>query len=196
VWPGKIKPNSRSDEFISLLDVLPTLVEAGGGTAHESKDGQSLLPVLTEAAPSSRDAVFGTHSGDGKMNRYPMRSIRTKRFNYIRNLSPEAEYHTHIDLGKAVDGLDYWTSWLAKTQTDEHAARLVNRYLRRPAEELYDLEADPYEQHNLAADAAFEEQLKELRTRLATRMAGKGDEGLETERTVAERFARERDKKK
>jgi uncharacterized sulfatase len=118
------------------------------------------------------------------MNEYPMRSIRTDRFKYIRNLRPESEYHTHIDLGKAVDGREYWTSWVAKAQTDKPAALLVDRYYRRPAEELYDLNQDPYEQHNLAGEAAFAEPLKELQSRLSSGMAANGDAGLETERSA------------
>jgi uncharacterized sulfatase len=185
VWPGRIKPMSRSDGILSLMDVLPTLIEAGGGRTPDGLDGKSMLIVLTEAAPSSRDVIFGTHSGDGKMNEYPMRSVRTERFKYIRNLRPEAEYHTHIELGKAVDGRDYWTSWVAKAQTDKHAALLVDRYFRRSAEELYDLEQDPYEQHNLATEAAFAEPLKKLQARLSSAMAANGDAGLETERSAA-----------
>ena len=35
-------------------------------------------------------------------------------------------------------------------------------------EEMYDLAADPLEEHNLVADAAHAEQLKELRAKWAT----------------------------
>jgi uncharacterized sulfatase len=149
-----------------------------------------MLAVLTGQAATFRDAVFGTHSGDGKMNEYPMRSVRGARFNYIVNLRPEAEHHSHIDLGKAVDGREYWDSWVAATREDKRAASLVERYHRRPAEEFYDLEVDPFEQRNLAGDAAYAERLDEARGRLKAWMESMGDAGVETEEAVVRGFRR------
>lgn len=39
----------------------------------------------------------------------------------------------------------YWLSWIWAAESDARAYRLVERYLRRPAEELYDTAADPWE---------------------------------------------------
>jgi N-sulfoglucosamine sulfohydrolase len=86
------------------------------------------------------------------MNRYPSRSVRTDRWKYIRNLDSAAEHHTHIDRGKAVDGSPYWASWVDIAKTDKGAAAIIDRYLRRPAEELYDLQIDPAEQQNLSVN--------------------------------------------
>jgi arylsulfatase A-like enzyme len=40
---------------------------------------------------------------------------------------------------------------------------LVDRYAHRPAEELYDVQADPYEMKNLAGDSAHSSELERLR---------------------------------
>jgi len=127
--------------------------------------------------------VFVTHSGDGAMNRYPLRAVRTRDWKYIRNLDPTARHHTHVDLGKAAtDGRDYWDSWVAKA--DPTAAAVVRRYHTRPAEELYDLAADPWELKNLAADPAYAGKLKALRADLDAWMNDQGDKGLATERAL------------
>ncbi|HEX6987675.1 MAG TPA: hypothetical protein VF170_20010, partial [Planctomycetaceae bacterium] len=137
-----------------------------------------------------RDRIFTTHSSDGRMNVYPMRSVRTRDWKYVRNLSPDAEHTTHIDKGKSADGSGYWASWIERAKTDPQAAGIVARYHRRPAEELFDLRSDPHELENLAADPDHAETLARLRSELDAWMAGQGDEGLRTEKEVAERFLR------
>ncbi len=181
VWPGVIKPGSRSPALVSLVDVLPTIIEAAAGVPPTDIDGRSLLSLLTGRETNFRDAICTTHSGDGKMNEYPIRSIRTARWKYIRNLRPDAEHHTHIDLGKPVDGSEYWASWVARAKTDPAAAAIVVRYHHRPAEELYDLAADPNEQNNLAIDPKNLQILTELRTSLDKWMHDQSDLGLVTE---------------
>jgi uncharacterized sulfatase len=188
VWPGAIKPRSKSDAMISLVDVLPTLIEAAGGKAPETIDGRSRLSVLKGKSTTTADYTFTTHSGDGRMNEYPSRSVRTARWKYIRNLRPDAEHHTHIDRGESIDGNDYWQSWIERAKTDDAARAIVDRYFRRPAEELYDLEQDPHEQNNLATDARSHIPLDLSREMLNAWMKQQSDEGLATEKAVAESF--------
>src|SRR5206468_12278232 len=123
--------------------------EAAGATPQVAVSGRSFLPVLRGERTAHRDKVFATHSGDGDMNRYPIRAVRTRDWKYIRNLDPAAEHHTHVDKAAAGDGRDYFDSWVERAKTDPAAAAIVNCYHHRAAEELYDLQADPAEQHNL-----------------------------------------------
>lgn len=184
VWPGRIRPGSTSDALVSWLDILPTCLDAAGGQPPDGLSGRSLVPLFAGGA-GFRDRVFLTHSGDGDMNRYPMRGVRTRTHKYVRNLDPAAEHHTHVDRGKAGgDGRDYWDSWVEKARTDPAAAAVVRRYHTRPAEELYDLLADPWELRNLAADPAHAATLADLRASLDGWMRAAGDRGLGTERDL------------
>ena len=158
------------------------------GAAPKHIDGRSFLKVLMETPARFRDHIFTTHSGDGKMNSYPQRSVRTNRWKYIRNLRPDAEHHTHIDLGKPVDGSEYWASWVERAKKDPRAAAIIARYLHRPEEELYDLDEYPDEQRNLADDAAFQSVRTELRAELDKWMAEQGDQGNASEQAAAEAF--------
>ncbi len=116
------------------------------------------------------------------MNVYPIRGVRTREWAYFRNLDPEATHTTHIDKAKPVDGLYYWSSWVEKARTDPAAARVVERYRHRPAEELYDLKNDPLQLRNVAADPANAGHLVQLRKRLDAWMVQQADEGLQTEK--------------
>jgi len=73
---------------------------------------------------------------------------------------------------------------------DENAKRLVHDYQHRPAEELYDAEADPWQRTNLIADPALAAVRDELRAALDHWMKGQGDEGQGTELKALERMPR------
>ncbi|MDZ7691151.1 MAG: sulfatase [Balneolaceae bacterium] len=125
-WPGVIEGGSDSDALISLVDLLPTVIQIAGGSPPskpEKIDGKSFLPVLLDEAEEHREIVVGSHTGDGTMNRSPMRMLRTKRYKYINNLAPEIRYQTHMDQAKDHDGgREYWSSWVEKSYVSEHAA--------------------------------------------------------------------------
>lgn len=176
VWPGVVQPRSSSAAMVSWVDILPTLVEVAGGKPPGDIDGRSFAGVLRGMADEHRQEIFSTHSGDGEMNIYPIRSIRTRELKYIRNLHPEYQYTTHIDLAKDRDGVKFWRTWVAAAQKNLEAVAIVGRYSRRPKEELYDLTADPHEQHNLAADYDRQADLKQLRAKLDAWMHEQNDQ--------------------
>jgi len=165
-WPGKVKPGSTTKALVSLVDLLPTFIEAAGGNKTNDLDGRSLLPVLLGKSKQHRDEVFASHTGDGQMNRSPMRSIRTERYKLIVNLAPETPYKTHVSEGATEDGRSYWNSWVRLAEKDERAAEVIRRFRYRSAEELYDLKNDPWEQHDLAGKRAYAKVLAELREKL------------------------------
>ena len=165
-WPGKVKPGRVTRALVSLVDLLPTMIEAAGVPAPEELDGRSFLPVLLGKAGSHRQEVFASHTGDGQMNRSPMRCVRTARYKLILNLAPETPYKTHVSEGASEDGRKFWESWVELAKWDEKAARLVRRFRERPREELYDMVRDQYEQNNLAANPAYANLLSGLRQKL------------------------------
>lgn len=174
-WPGKLPPGSRRDALISFVDLLPTFLDLAGARPVDAVDGLSFGDVLRGWSDQHRQAIFATHSGDGRMNVYPMRTIRTERYKLILNLYPEFRYTTHIDKGKNLDGLEFWESWERDAATDAHAAKVVAAYHERAPVELYDLDNDPHEQRNLAADFAHAGIQSELMERLAQWLAVQDD---------------------
>jgi uncharacterized sulfatase len=169
-WNGVIKPGSVTDALVSLVDVVPTFIEAAGGEPPEGPeglDGRSFINVLRGHSQTHREYIFATHTGDGEWNRNPARAARTGRYKLILNLAPEITYTTHIDLAKDHDGgREYWPSWEELAKTDRRAAAVIDRYRNHPREEFYDLATDPYEVHNLIGDQKYADIIADLRARL------------------------------
>lgn len=164
-WPGEVSPGTRTRAMVNWTDLLPTLIDAAGGTAPTSIDGLSFLPVAIGKSNQHRAKIFTTHSNDGKVNVFPARAVRTERYKYIRNLQPQNRFTTHIDLpGVQLGQREYFSTWEDAARNDPHAAEMLKRYHTRPAEELYDLETDPAEQHNLSAQPEHQSLLAQLRT--------------------------------
>lgn len=174
-WQGHMAAGTRTQVLVQWIDILPTLIEAGGGTVPSGLDGRSFLPVLEDKSTTHREAIFTTHSNDGEMNVYPSRSMRSSRWKYILNLHPEYRFTSHIDRSGKEDSVAYIRSWEERAKTDAHAARILQRYRQRPAEELYDLEADPFELKNLAAEPQHASQIQSMRQELEAWMQSTGD---------------------
>ncbi|MCA9081682.1 MAG: sulfatase, partial [Planctomycetaceae bacterium] len=88
LWPGKTQPQVRS-ELVSTIDLLPTLLQAGGATPIKNLPGRSLLPLLTGESPQWRTHLFTEyHTHAAKANFYPQRTVRNDRYKLIENLLP------------------------------------------------------------------------------------------------------------
>ena len=124
VWPGMVKPGTRTSAMVSWVDLLPTLLEAVGGKAPRRIDGKSFLPVLQGKRSTHRDGIFTTHSGDGRFNVYPIRAMRSGQWKYIRNLHPEFAFTTHIDLPVNLGQREYFKTWEERAATDPAATGL------------------------------------------------------------------------
>ena len=94
---------------------------------------------------------------------YPMRSVRTKDFRYIRNFKPERWPIGPYD--KNFPDLDGGPTkkWFLENHDNPDAAHFLELgFGKRPLEELYDLNTDPHELNNLAAIAEYQEIKNDL----------------------------------
>lgn len=202
-WPECLAPGTSSSALVQHVDVLPTLIEAVGGdpTAIDTGrqgaadggrgfDGSSFFKILLGDAGVHRDVVFGIHTQHGTINGvpYPVRSVRDSRYKYIINPCHSSEYSNALTgAPNPTHENVYWQEWLDAAGTDAQASFLVERYLHRPAEELYDLARDPWELDNRIDDPTKTEVRDRLARRLAGWMAQQGDKGRETEMLALDR---------
>jgi len=170
-WSKMTKPSRTIDDFVSLIDIAPTFLAAAGVNIPEAMTGKSLLPIFNATnegqVDPQRDAVFvgyERHAGrirEGSLT-YPSRAIYTKDFTYIKNYFP--------DRWPVGDPPAYVESipWLLQDPgTHEYLEPYFSLVAaKRPAEELYDLRADPYQLKNVIDDPNYNASLTELRLRL------------------------------
>jgi N-sulfoglucosamine sulfohydrolase len=178
VWPGHIEPGSRTDAMVSWVDILPTLIDAAGGQVPKDIDGKSFKPVLLDNTDTHRDIIFTTHTGDGAMNIFPIRSVRIGKYKYIHNLRPDAWHTNHSDRHRKDGAGAYWDSWDEAAKSDQQAAAIIKRYYTRPEFEFFDLEKDPLELNNLANNPEYAEKMEELRDELSAWTTAQNDDLL------------------
>lgn len=150
-WPNVIPPNTTNDKLVSIVDILPTIIEISGGEKIERLDGKSLTPILSNTNISFRDYIFGiaTRQNIQKCYVFPSRSVRDNRYKYVVNYNAKEVVQDNLGSNKHIN---YFIE------------RGANQFANVPFEELYDLERDPYEHVNLAQD----ESLLAIKQKLST----------------------------
>ncbi|TWU35047.1 sulfatase family protein [Novipirellula artificiosorum] len=190
-WPGKIKAGTVNPAMIEYVDILPTFIEAAGGNPAPVLDGKSLLPVLA-GKQDHKTLVFGEMTTRGinqGAEHFGIRSVRSDRFKYIWNFTPETEFQNACTHSKE------FQSWKRKADSgDKRAAELVLRYTTRPEVELYDIVMDPLEMKNIADEPQHAEIMAELREQLQQWMERCGDRGQDTEMEALEHMGPNRTK--
>lgn len=174
-WKGHIKLGSQSDAMVSWIDIFPTFIDIAKAKKPDNIDGKPFTDVLLGKTDKFRDKIYTTHSGDGKFNVYPIRSLHDGQYHYVLNLHPEYMHTNHSDLLKKDGAGDYWTSWYEKAKLSSEAMAIVKKYHERPAQELYDIKEDPFEQYNLALDPKYRMRIAEMDTDLREWMKEQGD---------------------
>ena len=165
------------DDFVNLMDLALTFLEAAGQPVPPEMTGRSIVGLLTGTEkPGTRQTVFAERERHANVRRgdlsYPIRAIRTREYLYIRNFRPELWPAGDPEKWKAVgpfgDCDDGLTKQYILAHRDDPAVQPLFQlcFGKRPAEELYDVKADPDQIHNLAGQPAYAANQKKLRADL------------------------------
>lgn len=193
--PKNFKPGSVESRFVDGIDLAPTMLDIAGVPKPPKMQGRSFLGDHAEAP---REYVFGTRDRcDDTVMR--IRSVRDARYRYIRNFTPETPFLAP----NAYKERAYPVWNLLKQLHSEGKLTPPQEFLcqpRMPDEELYDLQTDPEEIHNLASstDATHQAILKKLRGVLDQWIVDVDDKGrvFETpEQLAAQKPAKKKGKK-
>ena len=145
-----------SKEIVSAVDITATILDLAGVKVPSFMTGKSILKKGFK-----NDYVYAARDlWDEILEK--SRAITSDKWKYIRNDKPEIPYDAH-------------QAYLEFYRPAIHVMRRLNEEGKlndaqrlffaptKPVEELYDLEKDPEELHNLAFDAKYSATLKKLR---------------------------------
>ena len=160
-WPAKIRPGSVSGGLVSSVDFAPTFVEAAGAKPPATLQGKSFAALFADPDAPAREYAFAEHNWHDYTSH--QRAVRDGRFKYV------ATAWTEYPLTPPADAVRSPTFVEMRQLRDE--GKLTPDQMTvfnkpHPAEELYDVESDPHELRNLAADPAYAEHLARLRAAL------------------------------
>ena len=195
-WPRNSPAGRRVEDLVSLIDLAPTFLEGAGLPVPGDMTGRSLVSILTSGRSGvlepTRRAVFAArerHSSSRYQNRgYPIRSIRTRDYLYIRNYTPERWPAGHprgqtkrpkdnVDGNRGyfdIDGCPTKTYLVVHRQTPEIAEFFQLAVDKRPAEELFAV-SDTANLHNLAESPAHRDVKDSLAEQLYVFLRRTGD---------------------
>lgn len=195
-WGNKVNGGRRVDDFVCHTDFAPTFLEAAGLSVPTEMTGSSLLPILSSNQSGiiepNRDKVFTAterHTWcrpDGAT--YPVRAIRTYEYLYIRNYEPD-HYPTggpeFVSSNKTfhgdVDACPTKTFMVEDKNQKKYAEQYQLCFGKRPAEELYHIQSDLGQIHNLANDSKYADIKKKLAAQLNEHLTNSGDPRMKGE---------------
>ncbi|MCX6905354.1 MAG: sulfatase [Verrucomicrobia bacterium] len=171
-WPARAKAGTVSEELVSNVDIVPTMLGLAGLPVPPTMQGHDLLAPGAQPRRyifAGRDKMDSTHDA--------MRAVRSRDFKYILNLMPERAYCQFNDYKeRSYPGLAVLNVLHLEGKLPSEQDAFMQPI--KPAEELFDLRRDPHELHNLAQDPAQAAVLREMRAELDGWRKTVGDPGL------------------
>jgi uncharacterized sulfatase len=195
-WPGRVPAGVAATGLVHTMDLAPTMLGLAG---IEIPGGMHGVPLLTPDGAVVAEPNAYTYGGRDRQGEAEDRSrtVRDARFRYIRNDFPDKPAMIHTDYP---DRFPTWEAYrlLAAAEAQQRARgerpSALDRLQRsvvaqsKPAEELYDILADPHETANLATDPAYADHLARLRAALAGWIDRFGDLGRMPEERLEEQW--------
>lgn len=161
---------TATGRIVSFEDFAPTLLSLAGVEVPAHMQGTPFLG--RQAAPAKEHAFAFRGRIDERADL--VRSVRNRQYRYVRNYAPQKVYGQHVDYQWQAPSI---VSWQKAFRDGTLNAVQAAFWQPKPAEELYDIAADPHNIHNLAGNKAYAAVLAQLRAAnrqvvLSTRDAG------------------------
>ena len=181
-FPGGKNGGTSNNELISAIDFAPTVLSLAGIRIPSHLQGQAFLGA--QKAKENRKYVFaGRDRMDTEYDR--VRMVRDPQFRYLYNYMPEKPYYQNIEFRLDVPMMKEILKLKEEGKLNHDQ---MTWFERKPAEELYDVNNDPFELHNLANDSNYKAKLVELRSALQTWTKKYGDMGSLPEKDMIKKW--------
>lgn len=180
--PARFEAGGENSELISAVDLVAETVLMAGGTIPDWMQGRSFL--RKDSVP--RKHVFTAVDRIGNIETCS-RAVRSDRFKYISNFkTPGSINGCSTAYRRAMHPIYH----VLNIMREKNRLTPVQAQLLKPlaAEELYDLEKDPFETVNLVGNEEYEGVHKSLKTRLSEWIESSGDRGFEKDSDAIVRY--------
>jgi N-sulfoglucosamine sulfohydrolase len=171
-WPGRIKPGQVDEKnMVSVVDIMPTLIEAADLDRVKGMNGRSFIPLLKGKEQKGRDYVFTFMNRTVRKTPFPMRCIRDREYSYIYNSwsNGELRFRNESQSGRT------WTAMMQASPDDPAIKKRVDFYSYRVPEEFYCMAKDPCELENRIDDPKYKDIINKMRLRLLQEMTSTSD---------------------
>lgn len=153
--PREYKMGGKSDRLVNFVDLAPTVLSLAGIEPPDHMQGHAFAGQYQQGKPKY---MFGFR--DRMDERYDfIRTVTDGRYQYIRNFNPHFIYGQYVAYNFVTPSTAAWKRDYLAGKLDEAQSAYWNL---KPAEELYDLQADPDQVNNLADSEGYQAILKEL----------------------------------
>lgn len=173
--PKQLKPGTVDDRLIDAIDLAATTLAIAGVPKPKGMEGRVFLGDKAEP----REYSFGARDRCD-MTVFRFRTVRDLRYRYIRNFTPDRPFLQFNEYKQR-----QYPVWNLLKQLDaEGKLNETQKVLTAPTmppEELYDLQTDPYEIHNLVGSPEHQQTLARLQTVLNKWIEDTHDQGRELE---------------
>ena len=174
--PGVTKAGSVDKRhMVSVLDLLPTVMDALGVKNPARLDGRSFYPVLKGEKQADRDYIIKQYHENSGRSRDPMRAIQTKTHLYLFNPWSNGKRV----FATATNGTDTCKRMIELAKNDKAMNERLNLYRYRVPQELYQVKRDPDCLQNLIGSSNNQEVKNKLQKLLEEWMVKTGDPILE-----------------
>lgn len=179
-------PGSVDERLVSFEDFAPAVLHLAGLPIPDHMQGRPFLGAGAAEQPD-REYVYGMRE---RIDHRPetIRTVRDRRYQYIRNFMPQLgwDYSAYFWM-HAPDAFEDWKKRAADNTLK--GRQKVFFASGKPPEELYDLELDPEQMHNLVDSPEHAEVLHTMRSELRDWMVSTRDLGLLSEYELHHRAA-------
>ena len=156
-FPNNVNAGIVNNQLISSVDFAPTILSLAGVQIPSYMQGEAFLG--TQKSKKTRKYIYaGRDRMDTEYDR--VRAVRDIRYEYLYNYEPDKPYYQNIQYRLSIPMMQEFLQLRDEGKLD---STQMNWFKTKPVEELYDVDNDPDELHNLANQPAYKNKLLELR---------------------------------
>ncbi|GAA4433034.1 sulfatase [Ravibacter arvi] len=173
------KGGTVTDRLVTFLDFAPTILSLTGIKIPPYMQGKAFLGEQRTEEPAYAYGFRGRMDERIDLSR----TVRDKKFRYIRNYIPHRVYAQPLEYLWKAQSVPSWEAAYKAGRLNEIQRKF---WEEKPAEELFDIENDPHNVHNLAGDPKYRNTLERFRKANRDWMLASKDVGFIPEARLSE----------